>query len=76
MPQFLNELKTQCYDQPIVANLFKNGKSTFIKLMLVIASIFIGLLLLAYFFLLPWMVNKAVENFPSDYEKKFGKGHV
>jgi Zn-dependent protease with chaperone function len=71
--QFLKELKTQCHDEPIVANLFKNGKSTFVKLMLVIASIFIGLLLLAYFFLLPWMVNKAVENFSSDYEKKFGK---
>ena len=71
--QFLKELKTQCYDYPVVANLFKNGKSTFIKSMLVIAAIFIGLLLLAYFFLLPWMVNKAVENFPLEYEKKFGK---
>ncbi len=71
--QFLNELKLQCYDYPIVANLFKNSKSTFIKLMLVIGAIFIGLALLTYFFLLPWMVNKAVENFPTDYEKKFGK---
>ncbi len=71
--QFLNELKVQCYDYPIVANLFKNSKSTFIKLMLVIGAIFIGLALLTYFFLLPWMVNKAVENFPQDYEKKFGK---
>ena len=41
--------------------------------MLVVGAIFIGLVLLAYFFLLPWMVNKAVENFPSDYENKFGK---
>jgi predicted Zn-dependent protease len=41
--------------------------------MLVIGALFIGLALLTYFFLLPWMVNKAVENFPSDYEKKFGK---
>jgi predicted Zn-dependent protease len=71
--QFLKELKIQCHDFPIVANLFKNSKSTFIKLMLVVGAIFIGLVLLAYFFLLPWMVNKAVENFPSDYEKKFGK---
>ena len=71
--QFLKELKIQCHDFPIVANLFKNSKSTFIKLMLMVGAIFIGLVLLAYFFLLPWMVNKAVENFPSDYEKKFGK---
>jgi Zn-dependent protease with chaperone function len=71
--QFLKELKIQCHDYPIVANLFKNSKSTFIKLMLVVGAIFIGLALLAYFFLLPYMVNKAVENFPSDYEKKFGK---
>jgi predicted Zn-dependent protease len=71
--QFLQELKIQCGDYPLVANLFKNSKATFMKLILVIASIFIGLLLLAYFFLLPWMVDKAVENFPSDYEKKFGE---
>jgi predicted Zn-dependent protease len=71
--QFLSELKSQCIEYPIVANLFKNSKSTFIKLMLVIAATVIGLLLLAYFFLLPWMVNKAVENFPTDYEQKFGK---
>jgi predicted Zn-dependent protease len=70
---FLQEFKVQCYDYPMVANLFKNSKSTFIKLMLVIGALFIGLALLTYFFLLPWMVNKAVENFPSDYEKKFGK---
>jgi beta-barrel assembly-enhancing protease len=71
--QFLKELKVQCYDYPMVANLFKNSKSTFIKLMLVIGALFVGLALLTYFFLLPWMVNKAVENFPQDYEKKFGK---
>jgi predicted Zn-dependent protease len=71
--QFLQQLKLQCGDYPVVANLFKNSKSTFAKLILLIAAIIIGLLLLAYFFLLPWMVNKAVENFPSDYEKKFGK---
>lgn len=71
--QFLKELKSQCYDAPVVANLFKNSKSTFLKLMLVIGAIFIGLALLTYFFLLPWMVNKAVQNFPADYEKKFGK---
>ena len=71
--QFLQQLKLQCHNYPIIANLFKNGKSTFIKLMLFIAAFIIGLALIIYFFLLPWMVDKAVENFPSDYEKKFGK---
>jgi predicted Zn-dependent protease len=71
--QFLFALKEQCYDYPIVADLFKNNKSTFVKLMLVIGVFVIGLILLAYFFLLPSLVNHAVENFPTDQEKKFGK---
>lgn len=71
--QFLQQLKLQCHDYPIVANLFKNSKSTFIKLMLFIGAFIIGLALITYFFILPWLVDKAVENFPSDYEKKFGK---
>lgn len=71
--QFLQQLKLQCYDYPIVANLFKNSKSTFIKLMLFIGAFIVGLALISYFFILPWMVDKAVENFPADYEKKFGK---
>jgi len=71
--QFLLTLKEQCYDYPMVANLFQNNKSTFVKLMLVIGAFVIGLILLAYFFLLPWLVNKAVENFPTDQEKKYGK---
>lgn len=71
--QFLKELKLHCYEYPIVANLFKNGKTTFIKLMLFITAFIVGLALITYFLLLPWMVNKAVENFPKDFEKKFGK---
>lgn len=68
----IDELKLKCNDFPVVAELFKNGKTTFIKLLLIIATLFIGLALLIYFLLLPWMVNKTVENFPVDYEKKFG----
>jgi len=71
--RFLMAIKENFSDYSIIANLFKNSKSTFVMLMLVLASVFIGLLLLAYFFLLPWMVNKAVENFPKEYEVKFGK---
>lgn len=72
-PEFLHLLKQQCINHPVVANLFKNSKATFIKLLLVIASILIGLVLLAWFFILPWAVNKAVEKFPVEYEQKFGK---
>lgn len=70
---FLDFLKAHYKKEPLVAALFKNGKSTFVKYILILTSLIIGLIVLAYFFLLPFLVNKAVEHFPQEYEYKFGK---
>lgn len=70
---FLKELKSQCKQYPVIARLFKSGKTTFIKLILAISALIITLLLLTYFYFIPWAVNKAATNFPLEYEKKLGK---
>ena len=71
--QFLAALKENMTSYPMVANLFKDPKSTFVKLMVVLGGGIVGLILLAYFFLLPWMVKTATNNFPAEYEQKLGK---
>lgn len=71
--EFANEIKRNFKEYKVVQQLLVNPKSTFRKLVLSIFLFFIALIALIYYVVIPWAVNKAVDNFPLQYEKEIGQ---